>query len=217
MQIFIIPELHESQRAWQRIITILEKVGYAVTLFEYPAPKDDDLEIQTNLAEQYLTQKTVVVGSGVGGRIAIQLLARKNHHIVQTILLSTPSLPHRGWRNRLVSLLALFTLPIRLFIPYKRKVQLTNLFLRFYYRTPEALQYQNIISSDQESLLLIIKSQILLLWGTKKPKVHIKIARHMRALLTHSDLIEVAGAREPLNVHAAVVVANYIDEHARNN
>jgi pimeloyl-ACP methyl ester carboxylesterase len=215
MQILIIPAHQDSPTSWQPVTSILERVGYRVTLLSYPHPKDDDLEQQTNLAEQFLTEKTVVVGSDVGGRIAIQLMARRSQYIAGAVLLSTPSLFHKNAWTFLLKLFMFFSAPFRLFISHKRQKRIGEWFIRLTHRTPESFLYRKMINSEQDTLLPIIKVPVKLVWGAKSRRVHLNVAHHMAELLPRAEVLVVEDTSEPLQETAPVIIASYVDELAR--
>lgn len=215
MQILVIPSSFDTRASWSNVITNLEGLGYRVTYLEYTPPKNDDIEEQVNLAATYLVEKTLIVGSDLGGRIAIQLLARKNPYICCTLLLSTPSLLYKSLFTRFLLLLNFALGPIRLFISHHRKQKIGDLILRLRYPSPEKFRYQKNINSEQDTLLPIIKVFVRMVWGEKNLRTPREVGVRMHRMIEKSDLVTLDGRSEPLQTSSPDIISNYIDEMAR--
>jgi len=212
MHILIIPGTFDTRQDWNKVINNLEKYQHRVTYFTYEPPTTDDVVELTDQVQNFLVEKTMLVGSDIGGRICIQLLARKNPYVSGALLLSTPSLAYRSYFSRFLGLVNFFLLPIRLFLPYKLKKIIADKILHLRYRNRKYFLYQKNIQSEQETLLPTIKVFVRLVWGERKCRVPLLVGRRMHSVLKKSDLVVVDSAQEPLNVHSPEIIGNYIHE-----
>lgn len=211
MHVLILPGWHESVASWEPVQTALEALGYEVSIFGYETPKNDDVEDQVELTLQHITQKTLLVGASVGGRIAIQVLHQKPHHVIGGLLFSTPSLKYVGWKNYGNKCISFIFLLPRLLTPGIVKRNLLKLWEKIRRTDPDKAHYKRVTGSEQESLLPLITTPVKLVWPAKDKVVSPSIGRAMAEVMPKADFVTVAGVTEQFYLKNPTLAANIID------
>jgi pimeloyl-ACP methyl ester carboxylesterase len=188
MQALLIPDLYEPTEHWRAVVTQLEKVNIYTMVLEYKPPRDEDVSEIVELATSHLIDETVVVGYGIGGRIAVQLAATQPHQLAGIILISTPAMKEPGLRTFLKKLLFFALTPLRIIVPYYLRHKLELLYKRFYPGDPKKLLYRSIIADEQDAFLAKIKHPLLLLWGEDDKRVKPAVTEVMHETLDYADV-----------------------------
>lgn len=216
MHILLIPGWQETTSDWEPTAAKLQQLGYPTTIVEYYTPKNTDIDDQVEIAQQYINRKTLVVGYSVGGRIAVQLLHQKMHHVAGGLLLSTPSLKHAGWFGRMVKIVTFVFAPIRLLTPGFIKKYLYAGWKKLLHRDETKRQYARMIDSEQETLLPLITVPVKLVWGAADRLVSPKIGQAMAAMIPNADYIEVtklgAAIHQENPALMAEIIAGFADD-----
>jgi len=217
MHVLIIPGWQQTVDSWSTVVTEIEQLGHTAVVIEYTMPKRDDVEDIIEIANAHINQKCVVVGHSIGGRAAVQMGSQPLHHIVGFVLMSTPSLPFTGLWQRVYKFYRFFSGPIRLLIPDFIERKIGALWQRLTRRSPEKRHYSTITKSDQESLLLVQKLPVKLLWGSNDSVVKPEIGEAMAEKILHADFVSVIGGTDKLYQEEPELVAHVILDFAAAN
>lgn len=214
MQVLILPDLYETATPWQAVVDALTQAGLFADVVTYEPPRHADVSSVVDDVQQRLVDKTYIVGSGIGGRIAIQLAARQPHHLAGVMLLSTPAVPAPGVAHFFTKLLRLITTPIRILVPHRLRVKLIELSKQLLPNNPQRKKYKEIASPTLETFLPKIADPLLLLWGKHDNAVTPTVAEVLSELLDEveikHDLVYVADGGSKLHVTHAKLVSQTI-------
>jgi pimeloyl-ACP methyl ester carboxylesterase len=188
MQAVLIPDLYEPPANWKGVVTALERAGLYTTVLDYKPPRDEDVSEIVEMISAHLIDKTVVVGYGIGGRIAVQLAAEKPHQLAGIILMSTPAMKAPGVTTFFAKLLRFVLTPVRILIPYYFRHKLELLYKRYYPGDPKKMLYRRIIADEQDAFLAKIADPLLLLWGADDTRVNPKVAGVISETLDYADV-----------------------------
>jgi pimeloyl-ACP methyl ester carboxylesterase len=188
MQVLIIPDLYESPTHWDRVLHHLTNAGVFATIVEYKPPRDEDVSEIVEDIQHHLVDETVVVGFGIGGRIAIQLAAQEPHQLAGVLLMSTPAMKAPGVRSFLKRTLMFVTTPLRILVPYYFRKKLENVYLRYYPGDPKKILYRRITADDQDAFLGKISDPLYLLWGSEDDVVRPAVASVISETLDYADV-----------------------------
>lgn len=214
MQALIIPDLYEPADHWETVKQHLDEAGLFTTIYTYTPPRNEDVsEIVDDIAH-HLVDATIVLGYGVGGRIAIQLGARQPHQLAGIVLLSTPAMKAPGFRALVLRILRVIFTPVRILIPYYFRKKLAKQFKKILARDEKKLLYLEVIEPDQSTFLAKITDPLYLLWGSDDKKVSSDVATVMSEALNYADVKHtleiVAGGDGALHRSQPKLVANTV-------
>lgn len=203
MQVLIIPDLYEPVANWSQVKQQLENAGFFTNIYEYQPPRNPDVSEIVEDIHHHLVDTTIVVGFGIGGRIAIQLGAQRPHPLAGILLLSTPAMKAPGVRSYLMRVLHIVLAPFRIIVPYYLRKKLAELYKRFYPGNPKKRLYREIVSDEQGTFLAKIHDPLYLLWGSRDRRVRPEVADVMSETLDYADVTHtveiVAGAGTALH------------------
>lgn len=212
MRVLILPDLFEDTSRWDTVVAAFARQNILATVFSYETPKDDDVSLQVDATSQFLIDETYVIGFGVGGRIALQLAARKPHHLAGITVIGTEAVPTAKTTAWIVKIIKFLTLPIRIIIPGR----LRRLVVALYYkiRVPDAklTLYKQVATYDLEAFFIKITTTCLLLYGKKDQDVPPRSVAHISDTLNEYDVphevIIVTGAKRALHTTHPDIVVN---------
>lgn len=188
MQALLIPDLYEPASTWRAVVAQLEKANIYTTVMEYKPPRDEDISEIVETAASHLIDETVVVGYGIGGRIAVQLAAQQPHQLAGIILISTPAMKAPGIQSFIKKLLLFILAPFRIIIPYYLRHKVELLYKRYYPGDPQKLLYRSIVAEEQDAFLAKITDPLLLLWGENDERVRPAVTEVMHETLDYADV-----------------------------
>jgi len=188
MQVLLIPDLYEPATHWEALKQQLEKASLYTNIYSYTPPRNEDISDIVEDLKRNLVDETILVGSGIGGRIAVQVAAQQPHQLAGILLLSTPAMKAPGVRSFLLRVFLFITTPIRILIPYYARKKLENLYKRLYPGDPKKMLYRKIIADEQDAFLTKIADPLYLLWGSDDSRVPPAVANVISEKLDYADV-----------------------------
>lgn len=208
MRVLIFPDLYEPESAWHGVSAALTEAGVQNEIATYEAPRDEDLFEVVSELNNLLVDKSYVIASGVGGRVAIQLASQRPHHLAGVMLLATPAVPAPNMRTLITKIIRIVFTPIRILIPFKLRKKVVAKYREIKPGDPRNTLRNIIIAPSMETFFPKIKVPFTLLWGKRAKKVPVEVAEAISALLEDAaDIQLVAGAKDNLHLMHPKVVA----------
>jgi pimeloyl-ACP methyl ester carboxylesterase len=210
MRVLILPDLFTKEADWQPVIDAFTKAGVSAVCVPYTPPRSDDL---TDLIEDtiaHMVDKTYILASGVGGRIAIAIAAQHPHHLAGMTLMATPAMPEPGFRHFMKRVLHFLSTPWRIIVPWRVRQRLDGLLKRLRHGTKEDALYSEIVSTSQEAFFQKITIPVVLLWGKRAKKITTGVAEEIIEQLEKADLRVVSDGADELHKSHPELVAQSV-------
>lgn len=185
-----------SAGLWQSMKSKLEQAGYSIIVEDLPgfgtrAGQAVDFDIpkyaqwfENHYKNVLKSDKIILVGHSLGGRIAIELAQTNPTWLTKLILIGTPGIYEPNLKIRLIKKLS-----------FLKNIPLINNIasnLNPEYKSAKASNlrqtYQNVVGYNQKDILHLIKKPTLLIWGKDDLTVPVAIAEQMQKLILTSQL-----------------------------
>ena len=179
---------------WATTLSLLDKAGIKVKMLHVPgltspSRKVYTIEDYTKWTDSEIPDGAVALGHSNGGRILLNLCAKKPGKLSRLVLLDSAGIYEMTFRKRMVRMLA------KVGRPLKRVPLVGKIFHRLtgttdYAKAPENMKrtLENMLSSDKDLDLTRVTTPTIILWGEKDTGTPPRQAEKMRELLPNAKL-----------------------------
>lgn len=179
---------------WAKTLELLKKAGLSVKMLHVPGLTEPSKKVFTiedyvDFANREIPDGAVALGHSNGGRILLNLCAKKPEKLSQLILLDAAGIYEMTPKKRLVKALA------KLGKPLKKIPLLNKAFHRLtgttdYSKAPENMKrtLENMLASDKKLDFGAVTTPTVMLWGKKDAVTPPRQAEKMVALLPNAKL-----------------------------
>lgn len=179
---------------WKETLDLLRKAGINVKMLHVPGLTEPSNKVFTILdymrwANREIPDGAVALGHSNGGRILLNLCAKKPKKLSKLILLDAAGVYEETPKKRIVKVLA------KIGKPLKKVAILDKLFHKItgttdYSRAPENMKrtLENMLSSDQELDLETVMTPVNILWGGNDTITPLRQAEVMATKLPNATL-----------------------------
>jgi len=210
-----------SLDSWREFLDLPENNFACFVFFEFPGfgltqepPTAWHLEdfveftnqFQEFLQKQHSLKPNYILCHSFGGRVSAHLLSQKNNQFKAAVMLAPAIVKPQ------LNLLQKLSKNIGPKVQFLHKIPLCSKLIKLYRRLIGAVDYnklagdmkqtfENIVSSNVESLLPQIKVPVLLVWGTKDVLTPVKLSRKAHKLIPNSILKIIPGMTHGIHKH----------------
>ena len=210
-----------SLDSWREFLQLPENNFACFIFFEFPGfgltqePEaawhledfvDYTNEFQKYVKSEHNLEPNYILCHSFGGRVSAHLLSQKKHNFKAAVMLAPAIIKPQ------LNLLQKLSKNIGPKIQFLHKIPLFSKLIKLYRRLIGAVDYnklagsmkqtfENIVSSNVESLLPQIKVPVLLVWGTKDVLTPVKMSRKAHKLIPNSILKIIPGMTHGIHKH----------------
>ena len=171
--LYIIHGWTYTVKPWEKTLANLRDAGFSVKMLNVPgltAPSDKvwDIAKYTKWADENIPDGAIALGHSNGGRILLNLCAKKPEKLKYLILLDAAGVYQPSKKKQIVEKIA------KLGKPLKKILIVDKVFHRLtgstdYLKAPDNMKktLQNMLTSDKELKIENIKTKTFILWGKK--------------------------------------------------
>lgn len=179
---------------WSKTLALLEKAGLKVKMLHVPGLTEPSQKVFTiedyaRWADQKIPDGAIALGHSNGGRILLNLCAKKPEKLRRLILLDAAGIYEMTPKKRAVKAIA------KLGKPLKKVPILNKAFHRLtgttdYSKAPENMKrtLENMLASDKDLNLLDVATPAIILWSKKDTVTPPHQAEKMAKLMPNADL-----------------------------
>lgn len=194
VDLYIIHGWTYTVEPWRTTLAILKKNGINVKMLHVPGLTEPSNKVFTiedyvRWANQEIPDGAVALGHSNGGRILLNLCAKKPEKLKHLILLDAAGIYEPSARKRFVEKMAKIGKPLK-----KVKI-IDKAFHKFtgstdYSKAPENMKVTlaNMLASDKELDLSKVKTPTFIMWGKKDTTTPPRQATEMYEKLPHAEL-----------------------------
>ena len=194
VDLYIIHGWTYTVEPWRTTLAILKKNGISVKMLRVPGltePSDKVFTIEdyARWADQEIPDGAVALGHSNGGRILLNLCAKKPEKLKHLILLDAAGVYEPSARKRFIEKMAKIGKPLK-----KVKI-IDKAFHKFtgstdYSKAPENMKVTlaNMLASDQELDFSKVETPTFIMWGKKDTTTPPRQATEMYEKLPHAEL-----------------------------
>lgn len=183
-----------SVKPWQKTLEELEGAGLRVKMLNVPGLTTDSRQVFTiddyvKWADQEIPDGAVALGHSNGGRILLNLAARKPDKLSRLILLNSAGVYEDTLKKRIVKTAAKLGRPLKK-IPLVDKTFHRITGTTDYERAPENMKktLANMLASDQQLALANVTTDTKMIWGRQDRITPPRQAAKIYESLPHSDI-----------------------------
>ena len=194
VDLYIIHGWTYTVEPWATTLSLLDKAGVKVKMLHVPGLTSPSRKVYTiddyaKWADSEIPDGAVALGHSNGGRVLLNLCAKKPDKLSRLVLLDSAGVYEMTFKKRLVKALAKVGRPMKR-VPLVGKVfhRLTG--TTDYARAPENMKrtLENMLSSDKDLDLSRVTTPTTILWGEKDTITPPRQANKMQALLPNARL-----------------------------
>lgn len=179
---------------WGKTLKLLSKAGLRVKMLHVPGLAEPSEKVYTiddyvNWADDQIPDGAVALGHSNGGRILLNLCAKKPEKLSKLILLDAAGIYEMTAKKRIVKAIA------KIGKPFKKIGIINKVFHRAtgttdYARAPENMKrtLENMLDSDKILDLSLVTTPTVMLWGEKDTITPPQQARQMKLKLPNVTL-----------------------------
>ena len=194
VDLYIIHGWTYTVEPWQKTLALLDEAGLKVKMLRVPGLTSPSKKVFTvddyaDWADAEIPDGAVALGHSNGGRILLNLCAKKPEKLSQLILLDSAGVYEKSVKKRLIKMLSKIGKPLK-------KVPLINkAFHRLtgttdYAKAPENMKrtLENMLNSDKNLDLKRVATPTTMLWGKKDTVTPPRQAEIIRQALPHATI-----------------------------
>ena len=194
VELYIIHGWTYTVEPWTKVLALLRDAGIKVKMLKVPGLTEPSKRVFTiddyaKWADQEIPDGAIALGHSNGGRILLNLCAKKPEKLKYLILLDSAGIYEPSLRKRVVGRLA------KLGAPLKKISVINKAFHKItgttdYSRAPENMKQTlaNMLASDEQLNLAAVKTKTFILWGKKDTITPPRQATKMYESLPEADL-----------------------------
>lgn len=181
-------------KPWENTIEMLRKCGYSIKMLKVPgltepSKREYTIEDYVKWADREIPDGAVALGHSNGGRILLNLCAKKPEKLKLLILLDSAGIFEPSAKKQFVEKMAKIGKPLKK-IPAVDKVFHKITGSTDYSRAPENMKktLANMLNSDKELDLAKVDTKTFILWGKKDTTTPPRQATMMYERLPNAEL-----------------------------
>ena len=179
---------------WEKALKLLDEAGVKVKMLHVPGLTEPSQKTYTirdymRWADEQIPDGAVALGHSNGGRILLNLCAKKPSKLSKLILLDAAGVYEMTWRMRATKALAKMGKPLKK-IPIASKAFHRITGTTDYGKAPENMKktLQNMLSSDKDLKMAQVTTPVVMLWGKSDTITPPRQAEKMKAELPNAKL-----------------------------
>ena len=194
VDLYIIHGWTYTVEPWTKTLTLLKKAGLNIKMLHVPGLTEESKKVFTiddyvKWADQNIPDGAIALGHSNGGRILLNLCAKKPEKLKYLILLDSAGIYEDTLKKRVVGKVAKLGKPFKQ-IPLVSKVFHRATGTTDYSRAPENMKktLTNMLASDKDLDLSKITTKTFILWGKKDTITPPRQATKMYESLPNAEL-----------------------------